>query len=122
MAAMQSFALAYPNATVSGCYFHLCQSVNRKVSEIGLKSEYDADNEIREFVRCMPALAHVPIDDVAEAFDLLIETAPRHEKMDELVSYFEHTYIRGRRLCGHTEQYGPAVYLIASWNKHASAG
>ena len=47
VAAMQSFTAAYPNATVSGCYFHLSQSVLRKVQEFGLKSDYENDTEMR---------------------------------------------------------------------------
>jgi len=120
-AAMQAFGRAYCNATISGCYFHLCQSVVRKVSEIGLNEHYSTDDEIRGFIRCLPALAHVPPTDVCDAFETLTENAPEHEKMNEIISYFEHTYIRGRRLQGRVEQYGPALFPIATWNKHSSA-
>jgi len=40
-------AEAYPHATVTGCYFHLCQSVTHKVNEIGLKTDYENNEEIR---------------------------------------------------------------------------
>ena len=30
-AAMNAFEAAFPNATITGCYFHLCQSIVRKV-------------------------------------------------------------------------------------------
>jgi len=39
-AAMNAFTEAYPDAAVTGCYFHLYQSVTRKVNEIGLKMDY----------------------------------------------------------------------------------
>jgi hypothetical protein len=84
LAAMQAFAFAYPSATISGCYFHLCQSVLRKVGEIGLKVDYESDDELRTYIRCLPALAHVPEADVGEAFVLLAEGMPEHEKMSEL--------------------------------------
>ena len=35
-AAVSAFSGTYPDATVTGRYFHLCQSVIRKVNEIGL--------------------------------------------------------------------------------------
>ena len=54
--AMSAFSGAYPDATVTGCYFHLCQNVIRKVNEIRLKTEYETNDEIR----CLPALAFVP--------------------------------------------------------------
>jgi len=47
---------------------------------------------------------------------------PEHEKMPELVSYFEHTYIRGRRLRGRGPHYGPAIFPIPLWNQYAAAG
>jgi hypothetical protein len=121
-AAMQSFIAAYPNATITGCYFHLSQSVLRKVNEIGMKSEYETDVELRGSVRCLSALSHVPVADVAEAFDVLAESMPPHEKMNELLTYFEHSYIRGRRVRGRGENYSPALYPIPRWNQLAAAG
>lgn len=116
-AAMLSFGAAYPDATVSGCYFHLCQSLIRKVNEVGLKLEYENNNDVRGFVRCLPALAFVPSDDVNEAFELLLDETPADvDHMDEIVSFFEHTYIRGRRQRG--GRYGPATFPVEVWNKY----
>jgi len=53
-----------------GLLFHLGQSVIRKVNEIGLKTEYETNDEVRSYVRCIPALASVPPDDVMEVFEL----------------------------------------------------
>jgi hypothetical protein len=109
---MQSFSAAYPDSTVTGCYFHLCQSVIRKVQKIGMKADYKSDDEIRGFIRCLAALSHVPVDNVTDAFESLIDTMPNHERTNELVSYLEHTYIRGRRLRGRGDNYGPALFPI----------
>lgn len=120
-AAMSAFSGTYPDATVTGCYFHLCQSVIRKVNEIGLKTEYETNDEVRTYVRCLPALAFVPPEDVEEAFELLSETQPTTvDHMDELTSYFEHTYIRGRRRRGRAAAYGPAAFPVETWNQHAA--
>lgn len=118
-AAMRSFAAAFPTATITGCYFHLCQSVIRKASELGLKLAYENDDEVRGFVRCLPALSHVPPQDVVNAFEALAENIPDVEHLMELVTYFEHTYIRGRRLRGN---YAAALRPIPIWNEHQSAG
>jgi len=40
-AAINAFRSAFPNATVTGCYFHLTQSVMRKVNEIGMNEGYE---------------------------------------------------------------------------------
>ncbi|KII68787.1 hypothetical protein RF11_12062 [Thelohanellus kitauei] len=49
---------------------------------------------------CLTALAYVPLIDVSDTFHLLAESMPRHERMEELLSMFEHTYIRGSRVRG----------------------
>jgi len=73
-------------------------------------------------VRCLAALSHIPPADVPEAFDLLAESMPAVEHLDEVVSYFEHTYIRGRRLRGRGENFGPALYPIETWNQMQAVG
>ena len=120
-AAINAFTAAYPNARILGCYFHLTQSILRKVNNIGMKSDYESDDNLRIAVRCLPALAMVPSTDVAEAFWILADYMPEHEKMPELLAYFEHTYIRGRRRPGRNECYRSAIYPIETWNHFESA-
>ena len=110
------------NAVISGCYFHIWQSVIRKVNEIGMKREYENNNAVCGGVRCLAALALVPEVDVMEAFDLLAEDiADLHERMPELLSYFEHTYIRGRCRAGRAANFGPSIFPVPSWNQHQAA-
>ena len=120
-AAITAFEAAFPIATVTGCYFHLTQSVIRKVNEISMKVDYQTNEALRTCVRCLPALAFVPPDDVLEAFDLLAESIVEHEHMNELLSFFEHTYVRGRRRRGRGDVYGPALFNITLWNQHGAA-
>ena len=67
-AAINEFTAAYPDARILGCYFYLTQSILRKVNKIGMKSDYESDDNLRIAVRCLPALAMVPSTDVAETF------------------------------------------------------
>lgn len=90
-AAMQAFQHRFPGSAITGCYFHLSQSILRKVNEVGLKVAYESDNSVREFLRSFSALAHVPVSDVPEAFDQLTETAPSVPHLDEVRNYFEHS-------------------------------
>jgi len=84
---INTFISAFPNATVTGCYFHLTQSVMRNVNEIGMKEDYENNDRLRQTLRCLPALAVVPSSDVAEAFFKLADTMPRHKKMPEILAY-----------------------------------
>ena len=86
-----------------------------------MKNAYQNDDAVRSSVRCLSALAFVTIKDVADAFDILSDDMPEHDHMNELVSFFEHTYIRGRRLRGRNATFGPALFAIESWNQHDSA-
>ena len=117
-AAMAAFAETFPAATITGCYFHLYQSIIRKVHKLGMKEDYATNDAIRGSIRCLAALAYVPVPDVVDAFELVAESMPAHERMDELPTYFEHTYIRGRRLRGRGNNYGNALYSIDSWNQN----
>lgn len=120
-ATINAFADAYPSAVVTGCYFHLSQSVLRKVNEVGLKTIYESNDEVRGFVRCLPALAFVPAADVVEAFELLVETMPIDvDHLEEVISFFEHTYVRGRRQRGRGEHFGQPLFAIDMWNQYSA--
>lgn len=121
VAAMGAFGQRFPLAQVSGCYFHLTQSVLRKVNEVGLKVDYETRDDVRGTIRCLAALSHVPPDDVAAAFDLLSDEMPQVEHLDEVYTYFKHTYIRGRRLPGRGG-HRPALFPIDVWNQMEAAG
>ena len=119
-AVMNVLSASYPSARVTGCYFHLCQSVVRKVNELGLKVDYESNDEVRGYVRCLSALAFVPPDDVEEAFELLAETMPVNiEHLDELTSFFELTDVRGRPGRGRAAVYAAAKFPIPTWNQYA---
>ena len=117
-AAITAFEAASPMATVNSILFSSDESVIRKVNEIGMKVDYQTNEALRTCVRCLPALAFVPPDDVSEAFDLLVESLVEHEQMNELLSFFEHTYVRGRWRWGRWDVYGPALFNIKLWNEH----
>ena len=63
IAAISAFGEVFPTAQIRGCYFHLAQNIIRKVQEVGLKETYDSDDAVRRFIRCLPALSHVPPED-----------------------------------------------------------
>ena len=113
-AAQNAFRLAYPNASVKGCLFHLSQSVIRKVGELGLKSQFENNPEFNMAVKSLMALSFVPIDDVLPRFHELADSFPDIERVNELIAYFEVTYIQGRDrgagLARNPPRYPPQVW------------
>ena len=54
-----------------------------------------------------------------ESFDTLADAMPEREHMDELLSYFEHTYIRGRSRQKATTRH--PVFSLETWNHFEDA-
>lgn len=77
--------------------------------------------------RCLSTLVYVPPSEVVVAFDLLSENKPGTEeetsaKTNETLTYFEHTYVRGRHLRGRGDNYGyaPPLFAISLRHKYAA--
>lgn len=110
----------YPGVSVSCCYFHLGQSLYRRVQAEGLQGAYrDPDNHsVRRFIHMVLALAFVPEDDVAETFDLLAAQAP--EEVEPILDYFQNTYVTGRPRRGRRRAVPPR-YVPKLWNHYLTA-
>ena len=50
LAAINAFREEFPEAELSGCYFHLSQSIVRKVGELGLKNQFQNDQNFNLLV------------------------------------------------------------------------
>ncbi|XP_058799990.1 uncharacterized protein LOC131669250 [Phymastichus coffea] len=124
---MTDFELAIINAVknhfgeniIRLCFFHLRQSIYRKIQSEGLQQQYGDpnDNSIREAAHSMCALAYVPPDNVPEIFDLFQNEMP--EEFIPIATYFEINYVRGIRAIGRRKavrvRYAPAL-----WNQYNS--
>ena len=118
VAAHNAFRAVYRNTSISGCFFHLGQRIQRKVSDVGLKRRFESDEEFSMMVRSLSALAFVPPNQVGNVFNQLSEAFPGEDDQDfdqitELLLYFETTYIRNR---GRLGQVRPARYPAVVWN------
>lgn len=122
---MSDFELAIINAcqevfldvALSACFFHLCQSMYRKIQELGLQTAYnnEDDRTIKDYTHMIAALAFVPISDVEEFFAISKEDAP--EAMEEFVKYFHTTYVTGITRRGRRNAV-PPKYPIHIWNQY----
>ena len=102
----------FPDAEPALCYFHLGQSVDRKVNDAGLKQRYADDAYFRIRVKSMCALAFLSPEKVPAAFGS-IEVQHRDDEI-ELVQYFESNYI-GRRNPNGNGRRNPR-YPLTAWN------
>ena len=97
MASKNALSKTFPKAEVKGCFYHLAQSVYRKVQSSGLQKRCKDDAEFRLQVRMLPALAFVSVERVCEVFDILEE---KLKEVQPLLDYFEDTFIGGRQRRG----------------------
>ena len=114
-AAQNAFRLAYPNANIKGCLFHLSQSVLRKVGHLGLKVQFESNPDFNMAVKSLSALSFFPENDVLERFLDLVDSFPDLDRVEELIAYFEVTYVQGRDR-GHGRGRGPSRYPPQVWN------
>ncbi|KRX29471.1 hypothetical protein T09_6525, partial [Trichinella sp. T9] len=61
----------FPNTRVQGSYFHFCQAVHRKVSELGLKTRYRTEEQTKRKIRILLATAFLPVPHVNTGVSLL---------------------------------------------------
>ena len=77
------------------CFFHLSQSIWRKVQDFGLRQRYVSDVEFSIIIKMMAALAFVPVEGVLDTFEELAKIMPKDAA--DVMSYFREHYIDGRR-------------------------
>lgn len=113
LAAINAMRGVFPEVEVSGCHFHLRQSIFRHILHEGLRSQYINDENIRNHVKYLGALAFVPNADVADTFDEIQDGDDFPQELESVYAYFEATYI-GRRL---RRGRRPPRFPIPMWNQ-----
>ena len=106
LAALNAFANHHTGALLKGCYFHLCQASNRKTNEVGLKRLKETNHELialnssSKFCtswKCQRCFwpnywGHWKVSDKFDLEDNI------NEKLDEVASYFQRTYIKSETI------------------------
>lgn len=112
-------AEVFPGVPVSCCFFHLGQSLYRRVQEEGLQVAYNdaEDRSIKAFTHSILALAFIPIDDVADTFKMLARSCPG--ALRPVLDYFRRTYI-GVAATGRRRAIRPR-YAVKLWNQYDAA-
>ncbi|XP_033758126.1 uncharacterized protein LOC117340475 [Pecten maximus] len=76
-----------------GCFYHLTQNTWRKVQELGLTDLYKTDERVRLFCGMLDGLALLPVLEVSSGMDYMKANTPAG--LEELVDYFDNTYVSG---------------------------
>ena len=87
-AAISAVKEEFVTADVKGCNFHFNQALWRKVQQLGMTQAYRDNKEIRDHVKMVAALAHVPIEYVSEGWLSIMESTPQDEALTEFYDYF----------------------------------
>lgn len=95
-AALKAFSSVFPGSEQHGCFFHFAQAIFRRIQRLGLQHRYETDADFALNLRHLSALAFVPLPDVEKAYTTLINEDIIPPEAEELLTYFEDTWI-GRK-------------------------
>ena len=87
----QAMHTVFPDVTIQGCHFHLCQAIYRKVQELGLQGDYGHDNYAKKYVKRLMALPFLPAEGIRNAFNKLEKLSTT--KLSSLIEYMRRTWI-----------------------------
>ncbi|XP_025016251.1 uncharacterized protein LOC112538666 [Tetranychus urticae] len=94
MAIMQSFKTFFPNINIHGCYFHFTQCLLRKLQNLGLKKQYEKNNEIKLLIKRCLALPLISLTDLDEVWYLITSlNTIEDDEIDEFIYYIQSTWI-----------------------------
>lgn len=86
----------FPEATHTGCLFHLGQNVWRQIQKSGFASRYGNDSKFSLQLRHIVALAYLTPEEIPDAFILLKEKV-LPEEAEPIIEWFETYYVQGRK-------------------------
>ena len=69
---LQSFQKTFPEAHLSGCFFHLSQSYMRKINELGLKVTDETNHDLALAVKMLPSLAFEK-EKIGDFYDMIVQ-------------------------------------------------
>ena len=113
LAAIRAFQHTFQAATVTGCMFHFGQCVWRKLQSEGLSARYRDEPDFALRVKCLLALAFVPVAEVIQTYENLTQD-PTYRDLDVICDYMEDNFI-GRERRGQRRQ---PRFPIELWNQY----
>lgn len=81
-----------PQTRICGCYFHFCQSLWRKIQELGLARPYRRSRRVQRLSRKIMALGHLPIALLRQNFRPLADANPTRRIINRYETQFKIFY------------------------------
>ena len=91
-ASMNAFTQVFDQFSLMNCFFHLCQSVQRRIQK-SFKVKYRTDKSFALASRLVVFLAFVPLEHIESAFEALSMHIGTYPELMAIVNYFELTYL-----------------------------
>ena len=91
-----------PRTRTSGCYFHFCQSLWRRIQTLGLARRYMRSRRLRKCLRKFMAIGYLPLALVRQNFQMLatsnstLRQVARYPELQDFINYMERNYINGQ--------------------------
>ena len=116
MAFLNATATEFPDSTRHGCLFHYTQAVWKQAVLRGLKARYTHEDDVRASVQYLLALPFVPLEDLVETMDLVLESIVEDDNVIALADYVDNVWVRGRPARGRRPQaaprFGPSLWNV----------
>ena len=98
-----------------GCFCYLSANIWKHTQYLGLSQTYNQEEDFALHIRMLPALAFLPAGDFIKGFEELVDTIRvlYDDVVDDLLQYFEDTYIRRYR---RNTPRRPPLFAINLWN------
>ncbi|CAF4921633.1 unnamed protein product, partial [Rotaria magnacalcarata] len=112
-ASISSLKKKFRSVSLSGCYFHLRQSIHRKLQSLVHQAQYQTDSTFSHNIHKIAALAFLDPNSALSGFESLCEQLD--DRYDNILDYFEETYIgklRSNRVCR------KPLFEINFWSMH----
>ena len=99
LASINALQQKFPEARVSGCFFHLGQSIYRRIQKNGLVDAYKTNDNVALSLRKLSALTFLHPKEICDAFIALSTNIPY--EVEPVYKYFRETYVLGRLIIAH---------------------
>lgn len=100
VAVMNAVIQMFPGVTVTGCFFHFCSAIIKKLREMGFNADYkNALTRVKVAVKSIMGLAYLPPMVVADTFQAIRNEYQnlnvQRPNLDDFFAYVEESWVQG---------------------------